>query len=576
MGRRDSDKLTVKKGGNEERIRKLEEENQRLRAQLAAYQQRDKSSEDENSPELGGETKEQAGTSEPLENKPQTDCSGSLELGPQAGHSDHFELVRPYKQADISGAIILSSQTYDLSAIKDELTSVEKVENTEMELMKYPDQKNPSDVCIPERDLMKFQEILEKFCNDIISHCKRRFQSLDFSEIDGSLAFFLSHYLQIESDVLRFQMRTAMEKLNKQDLGLENAIRPQNLFPLKHKDQSIVDEYSEKLKNINDFVGDEFNKTGQDGQNHENGRLVEEFTLRNLKLELLMLEANSSVSVQVSDNRPWKSVDWCLRELFQQEELLIAEIEQARKKYLECEPKICAIKQFLAKKHGEILEKQEQDVKNSYKELHPILEEIQRKRENISKDDKFDASFKHLIASLESSEYSVSEVVEKKEHLILLSNKVCRKLNGIKLQLDCVIGLVPKAIKLEIFQNLLGALGDLQDTLAGILKNFKQENNESVLVEGMIKWAANTGTVISFLTETILNLPGYRIEEEQLGPIDGLLNRSIDVYSPELFFNFVRVIGKTEETIDYKEEIEDHQRNLGILIDEIRSMTEYK
>ncbi|ULT86802.1 hypothetical protein L3Y34_006489 [Caenorhabditis briggsae] len=319
MGRRDSDKLTVKKGGNEERIRKLEEENQRLRAQLAAYQQRDKSSEDENSPELGGETKEQAGTSEPLENKPQTDCSGSLELGPQAGHSDHFELVRPYKQADISGAIILSSQTYDLSAIKDELTSVEKVENTEMELMKYPDQKNPSDVCIPERDLMKFQEILEKFCNDIISHCKRRFQSLDFSEIDGSLAFFLSHYLQIESDVLRFQMRTAMEKLNKQDLGLENAIRPQNLFPLKHKDQSIVDEYSEKLKNINDFVGDEFNKTGQDGQNHENGRLVEEFTLRNLKLELLMLEANSSVSVQVSDNRPWKSVDWCLRELFQQE-----------------------------------------------------------------------------------------------------------------------------------------------------------------------------------------------------------------------------------------------------------------
>ncbi|ULT86804.1 hypothetical protein L3Y34_006490 [Caenorhabditis briggsae] len=259
-----------------------------------------------------------------------------------------------------------------------------------------------------------------------------------------------------------------------------------------------------------------------------------------------------------------------------EKELLIAEIEQARKKYLECEPKICAIKQFLAKKHGEILEKQEQDVKNSYKELHPILEEIQRKRENISKDDKFDASFKHLIASLESSEYSVSEVVEKKEHLILLSNKVCRKLNGIKLQLDCVIGLVPKAIKLEIFQNLLGALGDLQDTLAGILKNFKQENNESVLVEGMIKWAANTGTVISFLTETILNLPGYRIEEEQLGPIDGLLNRSIDVYSPELFFNFVRVIGKTEETIDYKEEIEDHQRNLGILIDEIRSMTEYK
>ncbi|CAP38547.2 Protein CBG21836 [Caenorhabditis briggsae] len=159
---------------------------------------------------------------------------------------------------------------------------------------------------------------------------------------------------------------------------------------------------------------------------------------------------------------------------------------------------------------------------------------------------------------------------------ILLSNKVCRKLNGIKLQLDCVIGLVPKAIKLEIFQNLLGALGDLQDTLAGILKNFKQENNESVLVEGMIKWAANTGTVISFLTETILNLPGYRIEEEQLGPIDGLLNRSIDVYSPKLFFNFARVIGKTEETIDYKEEIEDHHRHLGILIDEIRSMTEYK
>ncbi|PIC23451.1 hypothetical protein B9Z55_017149 [Caenorhabditis nigoni] len=261
---------------------------------------------------------------------------------------------------------------------------------------------------------------------------------------------------------------------------------------------------------------------------------------------------------------------------FSERELLIRDLEEAREKYLECEPIIRAIKQFLARKHGEILEKQEQDVKNSYKELHPVLEEIQRERGNISEDDPFDASFIDLIASLDNGEYGVSEVTEKKEHLIRLSNEVCRKLDGIKLQLDCVIGVVPKAIRLEIFQNLLRAFGDLQETLAGILYNFDRDNNESVLVEGMMKWAANTGTVISFLTETILNLNGYGIEEEQLEPIDKLLNRSIAVYSPDLFFDFVRIIGKTEETIDYKEKIEDYQRDLGILIDEIMSMTEYK
>ncbi|CAO4376710.1 unnamed protein product [Caenorhabditis nigoni] len=257
-------------------------------------------------------------------------------------------------------------------------------------------------------------------------------------------------------------------------------------------------------------------------------------------------------------------------------ELLIAELEEARNKYLECEPIIHAIKQFLAKKHGDVFEKQEQDVKNSYKELHPILEEIQRNRENISEDDPFDAPFMELIASLDHGEFGVSEVTEKKEQLIRLSNDVCKKLDGIKLQLNCVIRVIPKAIRLEIFQNLLRAFGDLQETLAEILTSFKLQNNESTLVEGMKNWAANTGTIIVFLTETILNLPGYGIEEEQLKPIDDLLNRSIDVYSPELFFNFVRVIGKTQETIDYKERIEDHQRLLGILINEIWNMTEYK
>ncbi|ULT86576.1 hypothetical protein L3Y34_006345 [Caenorhabditis briggsae] len=257
-------------------------------------------------------------------------------------------------------------------------------------------------------------------------------------------------------------------------------------------------------------------------------------------------------------------------------ELLIAELEEARNKYLECEPIIQAIKQFLTKKHGDVFEKQEQDVKNSYKELHPILEEMRRKRENISEDDPFDASFLDLIASLDNGEFGVSEVTEKKEHLIRLSNDVCKKLDGIRLQLNCVIGIIPKAIRLEIFQNLLRAFGDLQLTLAQILTSFKLKNNDSTLVEGMKNWAANNGTITVFLTETILNLPGYGIEEEQIKPIDDLLNRSIAVYSPELFFNFVRVIGKAEETIDYKEKIEDHQRLLGILIDEIWNMTEYK
>ncbi|PIC23450.1 hypothetical protein B9Z55_017148 [Caenorhabditis nigoni] len=278
---------------HKERIRFNEqrEENYRLRFELAAYKQRDQLKEESNSREFGGKTTEQAGTSESFEYTPQSNYSDSLELGPQAGYSGALEL-RP-----------------------------NLIENTGVELMKCPDQENPGTLCMTEGYYIKFQETLEKFCNYIISHCKRRFQTLKFSETDGSLAFFLSYYLQIESDVLRFQMTTAMRELDKHDQVFEKPYFLQTSIPLKHKDKSIVHKYSEELKNILDVCENEFHMASKDEQSDEKPLMIEIFSLRYSIKELSNIESDElKLETSAPDiERRIGSLNWALRVLLHQE-----------------------------------------------------------------------------------------------------------------------------------------------------------------------------------------------------------------------------------------------------------------
>ncbi|ULT86577.1 hypothetical protein L3Y34_006346 [Caenorhabditis briggsae] len=177
---------------------------------------------------------------------------------------------------------------------------------------------NSRDLCIPEGDLIKFQDTLETFCNDVISHCKRRFPTLKLSETDGSLAFFLSHYLQIESDVLSFQMRTAMRKLNKYDPVLEKTSFLQTTFPLVIN-KSRVDKHSQEVSNILNHIEDELS---DGGQCDEKGLLVEIFSLRRLLEQLFFIEFDKNDSYKpysYHHHRGVGSLDWVLEILFQQE-----------------------------------------------------------------------------------------------------------------------------------------------------------------------------------------------------------------------------------------------------------------
>ncbi|PIC23207.1 hypothetical protein B9Z55_016984 [Caenorhabditis nigoni] len=176
---------------------------------------------------------------------------------------------------------------------------------------------NPRYLCVPEGDLIKFQNTLDKFCNDVISHCKRRFPTLKLSESDGSLAFLLSHYLRIEWDVLSFQMRTAMRKLNKYDPVLEKSSFLQTTIPLV-QNKSSVNKYSQEVSNIQDHIEGELSKNGE---GDEKGLLVEIFSLRCLSEELLFIEYDKTSSYKPHSylHRGFGSLDWVLEVLFQQE-----------------------------------------------------------------------------------------------------------------------------------------------------------------------------------------------------------------------------------------------------------------
>ncbi|CAP28601.2 Protein CBG08847 [Caenorhabditis briggsae] len=276
--------------------------NQRLQAQLSAIQQQAKpvaSLEfDNNSPELGGTTtaQAQAGISEYNDFKenltlvaPRVNLFSCMDWQQQMSLNrvvrELDEIV--YEVVNNSGILgkrnhskninfsfskitmedtdnehffellfTLSKKTIELNNVPMYFSHRRQEDSVEVKPM------NSRDLCIPEGDLIKFQDTLETFCNDVISHCKRRFPTLKLSETDGSLAFFLSHYLQIESDVLSFQMRTAMRKLNKYDPVLEKTSFLQTTFPLVIN-KSRVDKHSQEVSNILNHIEDELSDGGQ-------------------------------------------------------------------------------------------------------------------------------------------------------------------------------------------------------------------------------------------------------------------------------------------------------------------------
>ncbi|CAL2035534.1 unnamed protein product [Caenorhabditis brenneri] len=256
----------------------------------------------------------------------------------------------------------------------------------------------------------------------------------------------------------------------------------------------------------------------------------------------------------------------------------IRELDEARWEYLKCEPLLKKVKEFLDKSHGRIMEEQENQVKRDYSLVYPKLQKIRKLRENYSEDNSFDAPFTALIASFRGCmtvfDFQVYSI--KKEELLSLASEICQLLGGIELRLESVIGVVPRRVLLEIFGNLLAAFSTLQDILAGILMTFRGENDRSTVIEKTEDWAKITGTIISFLTNVLLKLPEFGIEEDQLVAVNKLLDRVISLYCPELFFGFVRAVGNPTAMATFKGKIEEHQCQIGLLVEEIEQIAEYK
>ncbi|EGT36708.1 hypothetical protein CAEBREN_10699 [Caenorhabditis brenneri] len=254
----------------------------------------------------------------------------------------------------------------------------------------------------------------------------------------------------------------------------------------------------------------------------------------------------------------------------------IRELDEARWEYLKCEPLLKKVKKFLDKSHGRIMEEQENQVKKDYSAVYPKLQKLRKMKENYSEDDSFDAPFTSLISSFRGDQPDFEEYSCKKEELLSLASEICQLLGGMELRLESVIGVVPRRVLLEIFGNLLAAFSTLQDILAGILMTFRGENDRSTVPEKTEDWAKITGTIISFLTNVLLKLPEFGIEEEQFAAINKLLDRIISLYCPELFFGFVRAVGNPIAMATYKGKIEEHQCQIGLLVEEIEQISEYK
>ncbi|CAL2043411.1 unnamed protein product [Caenorhabditis brenneri] len=186
-----------------------------------------------------------------------------------------------------------------------------------------------------------------------------------------------------------------------------------------------------------------------------------------------------------------------------------------------------------------------------------------------------EASFNVLIRGFRESRPIPEEFFERIQELIDLSLEICKILDGAELRLSSVIGVVPKKALNEIFRKMFFALGRLQEILAGVLKTFRGENDGSTVPGKMKEWAKITSTIILFLTDVYLKLYDFDIEAGQLVEVNNLLNRVMVLNYSETFMRFVKVVGDTEKMAGFKEKIEDHQLQLGFLLDAIKTITNY-
>ncbi|KAF1763466.1 hypothetical protein GCK72_011732 [Caenorhabditis remanei] len=256
-------------------------------------------------------------------------------------------------------------------------------------------------------------------------------------------------------------------------------------------------------------------------------------------------------------------------------------LRNAMAAYLEHEQTLLQLNAFLARMHGINLDRQEREVRNLYlQEIHPKMLEIREIRENHTEEDPLGAPFVELIEQLTNSELNADEdeLNARKERLLALAAEVCEKLGGIQFRLHSVIGPYTERIHLEIFQNLLTAYGDLLQVQEGVLNwyhGIEHGNNETTVHEKMNCGAKITGTIIFFLTEVTLKLPGFDIEPNRRDDINDIINRSIRLYIPEQFFEFVRALANNQRLPNLENSLEESRVTINSLVDDIEGLTNY-
>ncbi|EFP08362.1 hypothetical protein CRE_16184 [Caenorhabditis remanei] len=257
------------------------------------------------------------------------------------------------------------------------------------------------------------------------------------------------------------------------------------------------------------------------------------------------------------------------------------ELIRAMETLLTYAPTLTQISEFLRRMHGVSLDRQERAVRNLYEqEIHPKILEIREIRENHTEDDPLEAPFLELIGILRNNQLDVveEELNARKERLLALTADVCEKLGGNQLRLRSVIGPYTERIHLEIFQNLLEAYGDLQQVQEGVLNwyhGIEHGNNETSVQEKMNSWAKITGKIIFFLTEVTLKLRGFDIEPNRLDDINDIITRSIRLYIPEQFFEFVRALANNQRLPDLENSLEESRETINLLVDDIERLTNY-
>ena len=103
-------------------------------------------------------------------------------------------------------------------------------------------------------------------------------------------------------------------------------------------------------------------------------------------------------------------------------------------------------------------------------------------------------------------------------------------------------------------------------------------------------WAKVIGTITLFLTEVVSKLPKFDIERERLEAINvsetltlssqcfifqDIITRSIGLYNPEQFFEFVRALANNQRLQNLENSLEESRVNINLLVDDIERLTDY-